>query len=424
MSLNSKMINRLDEYIQDNAALNICIITHCYPPDFGAAPHQYAHMAENLKRKGHKVTVLTSHPYYPSGKLALKDFFSLKKNEKINGVDVIRHWLIPSQKNSLFLRFVSMLTMLMSMLTSLPLLKKKKIDLVIVQTPPISLPILGVLLKKTQKVKLILNVSDLWPQAMVDLKSIHKDSFSYKLLHGLEKKFYKAADYILTQSLESQDYIQKMGFKRPFLYRIGANIKHFSPKKEIQFNQDESLSIVYTGVLGVAHGILDLIKTIPFDKLNVDFHIYGDGIEANQISKYLKQEKLKNVFLHAKVSYKEIPAIVKKYNVALISQKNYVKGTLPAKMYESMSLGMPILFHGEGEGYKIINQHQCGFTSLPSTPEQLIKNIEKLKGLNTKQYNLLSKNARNACLEFYDRDKQFNDFYYDIIIKDFVKVKV
>ncbi|NME72066.1 glycosyltransferase family 4 protein [Flammeovirga aprica] len=409
MILKSNKFKNINEYISNNTDLNICIITHCYPPDFGAAPHQYAHMAESFRSIGHNVTVLTSHPYYPTGKLSYRDFFKLRRHVNINNVDVYRHWLIPSQKNSAFFRLLSMVTMLLSMLTSISLLRKRKIDVVIVQTPPITLPLLGILLKRLQNIKLVLNVSDLWPQAMVDLGSIKTGSFAYKILHRLEKFYYNKADFIITQSDETKNYIQNLGYKDVFLYRIGADINVFYPRKNA--NRNGKLKIVYTGVLGVAHGIFDLIKTVPFDALDCELHIYGDGIEERKIRNYIISKSLKNVILHPKVFYKEIPEVVKKYDVALISQKKYVKGTLPAKLYESLSLGMPVLFHGQGEGELLVTKHQCGFTSRPDNLEQFIKNIKALQRLSDKEHQQLSVRSRKAAVNNYDRDLQFSTFY-------------
>lgn len=408
----SNKYNNIDELISNKSDLNICIITHCYPPDFGAAPHQYAHMAESFHTKGHNVIVLTSHPYYPKGKISSNNFFKLRDSKFLNGVHVLRHWLVPSQKNSTFFRLLSMTTMLFSMFLSIPLLKKKKIDILIVQTPPITLPLLGLFLRKFQGVKLILNVSDLWPQAMIDLGSIKKNSFSYKALHSLEKIYYKNADFIITQSLETKEYIENLGHKNTFLYRIGADTNKFFFKEKSR--KKGPLRIVYTGVLGVAHGILDLIKTIPFDQLNTELHLYGDGMEAEKIRAYIHENEIINVKLHPKVDYSDIPTIVQQYDVALISQKKYVKGTLPAKLYESLSLGIPVLFHGQGEGELLVKKHKCGLTSHPDQTDIFKANIKTFQKMSLLDYLELTKNARTAAVNFYDRNIQFSKFYETI----------
>lgn len=414
MILKSNNRNKIVDTLENGSKRKICIITHCYPPDFGAAPHQYEHMALKFKEKGHDVHIFTSHPYYPTGKLTTADWFKFKRDTVINSIPVKRHWLIPSQKNNPILRLISMFTMFISMFTSLSFLKENKFDTVIVQTPPISLPLLGVIAKKRFGLKLILNVSDLWPEAMVNLNSIKRNSFAYKLLHKLEKYYYKNADMILTQSDESKKYIKAIGFKTSMVYRIGTDTNRFSPSDKKNLQQITSFNLVYMGVLGVAHGILDLIKKVDFKSINTNLHIYGNGVEFYQIKKHISLNQLSNVILHSTVPYNKVHSILTQYDAAIISQKNYVKGTLPAKLYESMSIGIPILFHGDGEGAKIVKQHYCGLTSLPNEYTLLENNIIQLSKNNIER-DKMGKNGRTACLNFYDRDKQFQKLEAELL---------
>ncbi|ANQ48209.1 glycosyltransferase family 4 protein [Flammeovirga sp. MY04] len=385
---------------------NIGIVTHCFPPDFGAAPHQFEFLAQSFSKKGNKVTVFTSHPYYPTGKITLKDFFTWKRTSKEKNITVIRHWLLPSQKNNMFLRLISMFSMLFSMFTSLREVKKQKLDILLIQTPPITLPIFGILAKKLYGVNVVLNVSDLWPQAMVDINGLSKSSVAYKVLHWLEKFYYKKADALVTQSKESQEYIKDLGFDLPHIYRIGANTKQFRQKTD--FNSTEKIKVVYMGVLGVAHGISKLIKEIAFDDLNIELHIFGDGVDYKNIQSIIKKKQLNNVFLNRAIDYHLVPQTLRQFDIALISQINYVKGTLPAKLYESMSVGLPIIYHGEGEGAEIVKYFNCGWTSNPSDYDALTKNFSLIHKLKTHELKEKGQNARTACIEHFDLHQQFD----------------
>ncbi|MDD3155938.1 MAG: hypothetical protein PHP14_00320 [Candidatus Pacebacteria bacterium] len=50
-----------------------------------------------------------------------------------------------------------------------------KPDVLFVSSPPISLLILGYLYAKIRKVKLVVDIRDLWPEAAVSLKIIKKN---------------------------------------------------------------------------------------------------------------------------------------------------------------------------------------------------------------------------------------------------------
>ncbi|NLR92671.1 glycosyltransferase family 4 protein [Flammeovirga agarivorans] len=407
MTLYSDTILKSTDKAKNDQKLNICIITHCYPPDFGAAPHQYEHMAKSFQKEGHYVSVITSHPYYPSGKLKKEDRYKFISETNENGITVRRHWLLPSQKNNSLLRLISMMTMLMSMLFSLPYLKRNKIDLIICQTPPISLPFLAILAKKRYNIPIILNVSDLWPQAMVDINHLKKSSFTYKLLHKVEKYFYKKADHIVTQSIESQEYIQQLGFQKPQIYRIGADIDTFKPSdKDLN---EKRYKMVYMGVLGVAHGLSQLINQIPFDRLGIDFHIYGNGIDLPKIKHIIKEKGLNSIQVFEPILYQKVPQVLQEYDFAFISQINYVRGTLPAKLFESLSMGLPIIFHGDGEGAKIVKENDCGWVSNPNAPEELVINLKEITQSNRNVLIKKGQNARTLCTQHFDRDQQFTN---------------
>ncbi|OHX65251.1 glycosyltransferase family 4 protein [Flammeovirga pacifica] len=384
----------------------IGVVTHCYPPDFGAAPHQFEYLATTFAKKGHNVTVFTSHPYYPKGNVSIKDLFTWKNSYQENNVSVIRHWLLPSQKNNMVFRLISMSSMLISMLSSLPIIKKKGIEVLLIQTPPISLPIFGLIAKKLYGIQLILNVSDLWPQAMVDINGLSKKSLTYRLLHRLEKYYYKKADLLITQSEESQKYIKQLGFGSPEIYRIGAATSVFQQKKD--WIKKDQFRIVYMGVLGVAHGISKLIDEVDFDQLGIELHIYGDGVDAQNIRNIIQKKQLQNVNLYTSIPYQEVPDVLQQYDLALISQINYVKGTLPAKLYESMSVGLPIIYHGEGEGAEIVRQFNCGWVSSPSDYNQLTQHLKLICQTTEEVLKEKGQNARITCVEHFDLEKQFD----------------
>lgn len=391
-----------------NTIPKIEIITHSYPPDFGAAPFLFRDLAVFLKEQNYDVEVITAIPYYPVGKNHVKSIKDLFYTSIINDIPVRRHWLYSTYLNTNILsRLASMFSLSVSMLQSFWHVLKRKPDIIIVQTPPIATPLPAIIFSFFTKAKLIVNVSDLWPHAMADLGIIEESSITYKLLEKLQQIVYEKADYLLAQSEEIQSYIEKKGFKKNLLFRVGVNSNLFKPNTLTSSNT--ALKIVYTGVLNVAHGIFKLCKKVNFQSLGIELHIYGDGSEKSKIKQYISENPEKGIFLHPVVSQKDIAEILPQYNAVLINQTTSIRGTLPAKIYEAMSAGVPILFNGGGEGARLIRGKNCGLISSPANTEELKNNLTKLKNMSENGLRQLGANGRKAAKTEFDRRIQFNN---------------
>ncbi|MEH0156286.1 glycosyltransferase family 4 protein [Limibacter armeniacum] len=385
------------------------ILTHSYPPDFGAAPFLFQDMAIALKQKGFDVEVLTAVPYYPTGKVPQAYRGKLLFKEMKDGIPVRRHWLFAASLTaSRLARLAGMLSLSVSMLRSLLHMLKRKPDVILVQTPPMLMPFPAIVFSKLTGAKLVINVSDLWPKAIADLGLMKESSLYYKLLTQIQLKFYKTADQLMAQSEEISQYIQGYNLPKPLLYRVGADCQLFVPKNNNpdQTGQKKPFRIIYTGVLNVAHAILRLCKDINFQAIGCELHIYGDGFEGDEVKAFLNKHPNRGIFLHSVVSLTEVAQLLTRFDAALISQKSTIRGTLPAKVYESMAAGIPILFNGGGEGASLVLEHKCGLISDPLHLPSLLQNIASMKSLTKNELDTMGKNGRNAATKYFDRSIQ------------------
>ena len=185
------------------------IITSYYPPEIGAASNRIYHLAEGLKND-YNVSVVTPLPNYPTGKI-FKDYkgkFSSKTEE--NGITINRLWIYASVSKNKFLRLFAMLSYSFSLIWFF--MWHKIPDKVIVQSPPLLVSFTCMFFLRSKKRKLILNVSDLWPSAGLELGALKK-GFAYNTLKRLEAFNYKKANLILGQSNEILSHIKTITTK-------------------------------------------------------------------------------------------------------------------------------------------------------------------------------------------------------------------
>lgn len=389
----------------------VFIFTNTFPPEFGAAASRLYDLANGLQRAGHDVEVFTGMPNYPKGKIenVYRGKFFIK--EIIRNIRVRRHWVYASHNKRRLSRLLSMLSLALSVFRSSGYILKNSPDVVIVQYPPMALPFSARFFAKLCNSKFIVTVSDLWPKAIHDLGVMDKKSKSYKVLLWLEKHLYQSTDLCLAQSAEIADYIVQKTTAPVMLYRTGVNCDQFLPKLVYE-PAHEKISIVYTGVLGIAHGLLNLCQSVNFEELGAELHIYGDGYEKKRLKQYLAKNPTRGVYLHEPVSNLEIPKILAKYDAALIAQSARIYGTVPSKMYEALAVGLPVLFHGAGEGATIIEGSKAGLVSSPHNFDDLKCNIKKLKNMSEEEHKLMGQYGRGLAVDDFNRQK---------IIKSFLK---
>ena len=374
-------------------AKKIKIITSFFPPEKGAASHRILTTAKELSSHGFDVSVITTLANYPTGKLFDGYKKMLYKKEKIEGIDCIRCWVFPSNSNNPIIRILSMLSYCFSLLFTIPSLFLNKPDIIFVQTPPLLPGITGVLISKLLRIKVVLNVSDIWPLTAVELGVMRHKSFSFRLFSGIENIMYRLSDAMIGQSNETCSYLKQKSDKPILLYRNLTKPNFNQIVNEQVLNSKKK--IVYAGLLGFAQGVFNICKNIDFKSLNVEFHVYGDGIEKSLIEKFIQQNSECNIFLNQTITKDEMQKKLLSYDATIIPLTKNIYGAFPSKITMAMAAGLPIFFSGDGEGFKIVDEFNLGYVSEAGNLNTLEKNIIEFSRLNHQQINLMKLNIMN-----------------------------
>lgn len=381
----------------------ILIVSNYFPPEKGAASNRIFTLAEGLERKKLKVTVVCPMPNYPKGKI-FKEYqrqvFSKKKEKNLL---VYRLWNWPSNSSHKLIRLFSMLSFSFSL--TLFFLFKKTPKKIIIQYSPVFVGFTSVFCSWILSKKIILNVSDLWPLAGLEMGLLNK-GFYYKILTFMEHFCYKKASLILGQSQEILDYITKQGIKTPlFLYR---NYPDFQPPLLKEKKISEKIKIVYAGLLGVAQGIFDICSAISLPK-NIELHLFGNGPEAEKIKSLSKT----NIIYHGELDRSILHQELLNYDIGFVPLTNRIYGSVPSKIFELSRLGLPILYFAGGEGEDLVKKYKLGWT----IPVNNIKALQLfMNELNTKDLNNYSKKqVQKSAVQNFSLQKQFNPFIEKII---------
>ena len=389
------------------APKRICLFTNTFYPEIGAASSRLSDMVDGLVTAGFEVMVVTGMPHYPLSRIHEAYRGRWKTAEQWHGATVVRHWVWASHSKSKLSRLLNMAsTAIMVRFQSTAQIKAFAPEMIMAQMPPLGMPLVARWFAKKTGAELVLNVSDLWPSALKDLSVASDASWGYRWVEMIAQKLYRSSTMIMVQSRESLDYLQaKLPDKPLLLYRTGADSQLFLPKENYHLHT-EKLRLVYTGVFGMAHGLLALCQQVDFTALDAELHLYGDGLERKSLEKYCKLFPERGVFIHTALPASEIPMTLIRYDAVLIPQAAYVRGTLPSKLYESLFAAMPIIYHGAGEGAGIASSSKAGLVSSHDDFAALIANISQLREIGEEGRMYMGKRGRKMAEKHFDRKDQ------------------
>lgn len=386
--------------------MKIGLLTQYYKPEMGAPQNRLYEMMVGLKKLGNEVCVVTAMPNYPTGRIfdAYKRKISCK--EVIDDMEIKRFWLYASNTKRVLPRIWNMVSFSIMALFSLPYLRRKHLDYLIVESPPLTLGLVGILLAKFLKCRLVANISDIWPLSAKELGAI-SDGKLYHILEGLERNIYKKAYISMGQSQEIVDHIASHGGQLTYLFRNGVDPTRFDGIVK-SGSDDGKIKLVYAGLLGFAQGITDICKSVNFAQSGMEFHIYGAGGEQIEIEEFISANPDRGIYYHGVVSRQDLPRKLKEANMTLVPLVKNIYGAVPSKIYESMAAGLPIIFVGEGEGARIVKENKIGLVAHSKDYKGLEDNI-RYAVAHPEEMKEMSENCLKCARTKFNRPKQIED---------------
>lgn len=275
----------------------------------------------------------------------------------------------------------------------------------------------GYLLSKRYKSKFIAETRDLWPETLVAMDIIGRNSIPAKILYKLEKFIYKKADKLIFTMEGGKQYIIDKGWDNYIsLDKVnyinnGIDLSEFKNNLEEHRLEDEDLldnssfKIIYTGSIGKPNmviSILEVAKYLKGKEINdIKFIIYGDGLLRSSLMKYASDNKLANVKFKGKVDKKYIPFILNQGDMNIIVGKDiylYKYGFSQNKFFGYLASGKPTI--SNRSCHEILDKQKCGITVEGGSAEALTEGILKFYNMPKEEYNQYCKNALKVAENF------------------------
>ncbi len=402
--------------------MNIVVLTQNFPPEVGATAVRLHRMTRSLAERGHHVTVITAMPNYPTGRVFGGYRGKVRSVEETDGIRVVRTWSFPSKSSNSLLRLISYASFALSSLL-LGIRGLGRQDIVLFDTPPLPLVPTGLVLGRVTGARVVMNVSDIWPEMAMQLGQ-PVGRLSMWALKRLERLGYEKSDVVTTTTGAARERIsQRFPHVRTAVISNGADLKMFDPSLRSQEVRDslgaksEDFLVCYIGLHGIFQGLEVVLEGAEKTRGNrtIKFAMIGDGPRKEALEEIARRKNLDNLRFLDLMDSERIPSILASCDAALVPLAAEFPSTMPSKVYEALASGVPVVISTGCEGARVVEEGGAGLTFRPGDATELAEALIFLEA-NKEEVALMRKKCRELACHFdYDRIAEKADSFLQAI---------
>lgn len=408
--------------------MRILYVSQYFPPEMGAPAARVSELSRHWIHAGHEVTVLTGFPNHPEGVIwpeYRSRFRRLISKEMVDGMKVVRTWLLPFPNRESYERILNYSSFCVSAGLTGSLVDRP--DLVIATSPQLLVGLSGWWVAKLKRVPFVLEVRDLWPESLVAVGIGGPNSLLSRVLGRIAGFLYRQANHIVVVTPAFREHLIKnwrVPEEKISIVQNGVETELFSPGDGSpllrDLNVEEKFIASYIGTLGLAHGlqtVVEAAETLQRIEPNVLFLLVGEGADRERVQALAKSKKLRNIRFVPQQPREKIPVYIAASDVCLVLLKksDVFETVIPTKMLEFMSCGRPVILGVNGQAREILEQCRGGLYVEPENTAALCEAIQNLKrqdalrksmGLNGREYivqNLSRQRTATVYIEVLDR---------------------
>jgi glycosyltransferase involved in cell wall biosynthesis len=391
---------------------HILFLTDNFPPEVNAPANRTYEHCRKWVEAGHTVTVITCAPNFPKGELFPGYRNRPWQRETMSGIRLIRVWTYITANKGFFRRTLDYMSFMAS--ATVASLFVSRVDVVIGTSPHIFTPCAAFVVGWLKRVPFVFELRDLWP-ASIRAVGAMKDSLLLRALERLEMFLYRRAARIVSVTQSFKLDLVRRGIESAKIVVVtnGVDTERFRPRPRnarlaASLGLRDKFVAGYIGTHGMAHALHTLLEAAarlrndPAGR-GIAFVFLGDGAEKANLERQAQSMGLDNVRFLDTVARDEVPEFWSLLDVAIVHLKRseVFKTVIPSKLFEAMSMGIPVLLGVEGEAAEMVRREACGRVFEPENADALCAHLLDLSGQPAVREHY-RRNALNARAN-YDR---------------------
>jgi colanic acid biosynthesis glycosyl transferase WcaI len=355
------------------------MLTQYFPPEIGAAQVRLHAVASELARRGHEMTVVTAVPNYPEGRIhrAYRNKFLVR--ESIDGINVIRMWVIPGMGAGLR-RLVNYASFVLTSL--LGCVRAPRPDLILVETPPTFLGLTALIVSRLRSAPYVLNVADLWVDAAAELGL---PTPAVRAAFWLERQLHRRA-WRVTAATEGfrEVVVSRSGLaqRRVLLLPNGVDTDLYRPQPPdaewlSRLGRGDRPIFLYLGTHGYVHGLDVVLDAAKLIGVRAQFALVGGGSDKKRLVAKAEQMDLENIVFLDAVPPSEASRLLSICRAALVTvrRSNTSSRIRSAKMFPAMASGKAVIYSADDEGATVVSDADCGLVVPPGDGAALARAV-------------------------------------------------
>ena len=366
--------------------MNLVVVTPHFAPDFAPTGEVVTRIVDELTRRGHRIEVITSLPWYREHKVEPGYEGRLYRYEDTPWGRITRINPFPAQDKRALLRrglaFVGF-----SAITAWMGSRGPDVNGVLALSPPLTLPLAGLAIARRRNAPLVFNVQDIYPDVAVELGVLNHPRL-IKTAHRLERFCYERADAVTVLGEDLQSNVAAKT-SHPERVRVIPNFvdtelirpsdRENSYRKE--FGLENKIVVMYAGNVGLSQSldlVLDAASALAYDD-DLVFVINGQGAQRPRLEK--QAADLGNVRFIDTQPAARLPEVLAAADLHLVTLKRgLAKSSVPSKTYSILASGRPLIASvDEGsEVARVVERAGAGVAVPPEDAEAFTKAIRSL----------------------------------------------
>jgi colanic acid biosynthesis glycosyl transferase WcaI len=339
------------------------------------------------RRWGHQVTVLTTAPNFPQGRL-----FDGYKNrwwqrETLDGIEIIRVKTFIAANEGVALRTLDFVSFMASAFVAGLFLRRP--DVVVATSPQFFTAIGGWAIAAMRRLPFVFELGDLWPRSILAVGALRAGRI-IDLLERIELFLYRRAKVVIALTHAFKDNLVARGIPaaKITVIRNGVDLARYKPRTRDldlagSFGTADKFVVGYIGTHGLAHDLGNVLAAAERlrDGRAVAFLLVGAGAEREKLIAEAQRRALANVVFVPMQPKDAMASIWSLCDVALVHLKDSpaFSEVVPSKMFEAMAMGLPILLVSPaGEASQILVEDGAGLWVPAGDPSALADGVRRL----------------------------------------------